>query len=115
MRADRRLAILAIRMYQRWPKPTWGPKCLLAVSCSRAVADAVESGGLNAGFRLARARWKQCRPGYSFRVKPDGMWSLECIDGSIVEADDTSVTVRFEALAVCAPVLGSLAVGPSST
>lgn len=91
--------IVAIRLY-RWAAGALPRRrtCLFDVSCSRYVERAAGEHGLAAAGGAIRERWAACRPGYTFEFDGD-RWTVTCVDGSYIAADEASYAVRYEATA----------------
>lgn len=75
--------------------------CLFGVSCSRHVEAIARERGGRAAIRAMRVRFANCRPGYSFEFEDDS-WHIECVGGMRVAAEDASVHVHREAIALLA-------------
>ena len=58
----RRVALVAIRGYQRLLSPLLGPRCKYHPSCSQYAADAVRELGVARGTVLAAWRLARCNP-----------------------------------------------------
>lgn len=58
----RRLALAAIRAYQRWVSPALPPMCRYQPTCSEYGYEAIARYGLWRGGRLTVARLLRCTP-----------------------------------------------------
>lgn len=57
-----RLAMLAIRGYQRWISPVFAPSCRFTPTCSAYALTSIERYGLLRGGWLALKRIGRCHP-----------------------------------------------------
>jgi uncharacterized protein len=62
MRHIRRAVVVALRAYQRWISPAFGPRCRYYPSCSEYAVQAVEQFGILRGLVLAAWRLLRCNP-----------------------------------------------------
>jgi uncharacterized protein len=62
MRHIRRVVVVALRAYQRWISPAFGPRCRYYPSCSEYAVQAVEQFGILRGLVLAAWRLLRCNP-----------------------------------------------------
>ncbi|WP_369815058.1 membrane protein insertion efficiency factor YidD [Caulobacter sp. Root342] len=67
-----RLAVVAIRFYQRHLSGRTGTACLFTPSCSQRAIGWLEAHGFNAGTRLADAQLGRCGGVYSLSVTTQG-------------------------------------------
>ncbi len=58
----RKLAVLAIRAYQRFVSPLLPPSCRFTPSCSQYTLLAIEKYGLMRGGLMGTARLLRCHP-----------------------------------------------------
>lgn len=56
------LALVPIRLYQRWVSPLLPPSCRFVPSCSQYAAEAIEHFGFAKGGWLAAQRIVRCQP-----------------------------------------------------
>lgn len=66
----RRLALAAIRFYQRWLSPVKGPTCRFVPTCSAYAQEAIERHGLGRGSYLALRRLLRCGPWHAGGYDP---------------------------------------------
>lgn len=57
-----RLAMSAIRFYQRYISPLFGPRCIYTPTCSEYARQAIQKYGLGRGCWLAIRRILRCHP-----------------------------------------------------
>jgi len=62
MRGLRSIAVLPVRIYQRWLSPAFGSRCRYYPSCSEYAAQAIERFGILRGLALAGWRLLRCNP-----------------------------------------------------
>mgnify|MGYP001377415322 CR=1 FL=1 len=62
MRGLRSIALLPVRIYQRWLSPAFGSRCRYYPSCSEYAAQAIERFGILRGLALAGWRLLRCNP-----------------------------------------------------
>jgi putative membrane protein insertion efficiency factor len=62
MRGLRSIAVLPVRIYQRWLSPAFGARCRYYPSCSEYAAQAIERFGILRGLALAGWRLLRCNP-----------------------------------------------------
>ena len=58
----RSIALLPVRIYQRWLSPAFGSRCRYYPSCSEYAAQAIERFGILRGLVLAGWRLLRCNP-----------------------------------------------------
>lgn len=87
----------AIRAYRLGARITgFNRNCLFDVSCSRHVEAIAREQGALAAIRAMRARFANCRPGYSFEFG-EHSWRVECVAGMRLEQAQASVHLHREA------------------
>jgi len=62
MRPGARLAVMLIRLYQRFAPPLVRGSCRFAPSCSEYACESLERHGLVRGIALAARRIARCQP-----------------------------------------------------
>jgi putative membrane protein insertion efficiency factor len=62
MSGSRSIALLPVRIYQRWLSPTFGARCRYYPSCSEYAAQAIQRFGILRGLVLAGWRLLRCNP-----------------------------------------------------
>jgi len=58
----RSIALLPVRIYQRWLSPAFGARCRYYPSCSEYAAQAIQRFGILRGLVLAGWRLLRCNP-----------------------------------------------------
>ena len=62
MSGSRSIALLPVRIYQRWLSPAFGARCRYYPSCSEYAAQAIQRFGILRGLVLAGRRLLRCNP-----------------------------------------------------
>jgi putative membrane protein insertion efficiency factor len=62
MSGSRSIALLPVRIYQRWLSPAFGARCRYYPSCSEYAAQAIQRFGILRGLVLAGWRLLRCNP-----------------------------------------------------
>ena len=96
--------IAAIRLYRLASRRIRrGRSCLFRVSCSRHVEHVASKHGFRASIAAMKARFRSCRPNYTFEFDDTGWWVV-CRDGYRIGCEEVAPSVVLEARVCLVPV-----------